>query len=338
MARPVTLNYAMLRAPESTALPEAPWHTYRFTLTGNMNRYVWSINNRTVSETDKIVIPAGHNIRIVMDNQTMMRHPMHLHGHFFRVVNGHGDFAPLKNVLDIMPMETDTIEFHAGEAYGDWFFHCHILYHMMAGMGRIFTYADSPPNPQLPDPDKALRRVYADDKRFFPFVDAALMTNGSEGIAGLANTRWNLNMTWRAGWDAARGYEWEGHLSRFFGRNQFLQVYAGWDWRYRDHAEASDNIFGQSSTVDKRGVACLGIIYTLPGLIDADVRLDHTGYVRVQFARHDIPVTSRLRLAGMFNTDLEYAAEASYILSGALAVSGGYDSHMGWGIGVRFRY
>lgn len=70
---------------------------------------------------------------------------MHLHGHFFRVLNGQGDHAPLKNVLDIMPMETDTIEF-AGTEEGDWFFHCHILYHMMSGMGRVFSYEASAAN------------------------------------------------------------------------------------------------------------------------------------------------------------------------------------------------
>jgi len=77
----------------------------------------------------------------------MMRHPIHLHGHDFRLLNGQGDYVPLKNIVDIMPMETDTLEFDAN-AEGDWFFHCHILYHMMAGMGRVFTYKDQAPKYQ----------------------------------------------------------------------------------------------------------------------------------------------------------------------------------------------
>lgn len=105
-----------------------------FTLTGNMNRYVWTINNKTVSEADRVLINKGENVRIILFNNTMMRHPMHLHGHFFRVLNGQGEYSPLKNTLDIMPMETDTVEFAPTES-GDWFFHCHILYHMMSGMG-----------------------------------------------------------------------------------------------------------------------------------------------------------------------------------------------------------
>ena len=108
---------------------DAPVRELKFELTGNMNRYLWSMDNKVLSETDKILIKKGENVRITLYNGSMMRHPMHLHGHDFRVLNGQGEYAPLKNVLDIMPMETDTIEFLAN-AEGDWFFHCHILYHM----------------------------------------------------------------------------------------------------------------------------------------------------------------------------------------------------------------
>jgi len=141
----VTLNYAMLKSPLKTKLPtESPIKELRFTLTGNMNRYVWSLDNKVVSEADKILITKGENIRLVLYNNSMMRHPMHLHGHDFRVLNGQGDYAPLKNIIDIMPMETDTLEFNAN-AEGDWFFHCHILYHMMSGMGRVISYENQSP-------------------------------------------------------------------------------------------------------------------------------------------------------------------------------------------------
>ena len=118
--------------------------------------YVWAIDDKTVSDWDKILIKKGENVRIIMFNNSMMRHPMHLHGHDFRVINGQGEYAPLKNVIDIMPMETDTLEFAATES-GDWFFHCHILYHMMSGMGNVFSYVNSPPNPDLPDANSEAR-------------------------------------------------------------------------------------------------------------------------------------------------------------------------------------
>ncbi len=117
----VTLNYGMLKAPHPTTLPkDAPVRELKFELTGNMNRYVWSMDNKVLSESDKILIKKGENVRITLYNNSMMRHPMHLHGHDFRVLNGQGEFAPLKNVLDIMPMETDTIEFNSN-VDGDWF-------------------------------------------------------------------------------------------------------------------------------------------------------------------------------------------------------------------------
>ncbi|MEO8772266.1 MAG: multicopper oxidase domain-containing protein, partial [Ferruginibacter sp.] len=132
----VTLNYTMLKATEKTTLREGPVKELKFNLTGNMNRYVWSLDNKVVSEADKILIKKGENVRIILYNNSMMRHPMHLHGHDFRLLNGQGEYAPMKNIIDIMPMELDTLEFAATES-GDWFFHCHILYHMMSGMGRV---------------------------------------------------------------------------------------------------------------------------------------------------------------------------------------------------------
>lgn len=333
-----TLNYNMLQSPTKTTLPDVPFRELHFELTGNMNRYVWTVNNKTISESDKIKIKAGENIRIIITNNSMMRHPMHLHGHFFRVVNQYGDYSPLKNVMDIMPMETDTIEFHASEEYGDWYFHCHILYHMMAGMGRIFTYENSPPNPQIGNPKKALRKVYADDRRFYWGAEIGLESNGSDGEISAMNTRWRFSTEWRLGLNANSGYETESHFGRFLDRNQFLFVYTGWDWRYRKGHPVENNIFGQTSTKNDRGVAHFGIQYTLPWFIVVDASIDHTGYFRVQFRREDIAITKRLRLWGMWNTDLEYAFGARYILTKYISASTHYDSDMGFGVGLTFNY
>ncbi len=334
----VTLNYNMLRSPVETSLPDKPLRTLRFELTGNMNRYVWTLNNEAVSESDKILVKAGENIRIILSNNSMMRHPMHLHGHFFRVVNQHGAYSPLKTVLDIMPMETDTIEFSATERYGDWYFHCHILYHMMSGMGRIFSYEDSPPNPQIPDPGKALKKVYREDRRFYLGAEIGLESNGSDGEISIMNTRWNFGAEWRLGMNARAGYETEGHIGRFIGHNQFALLYAGWDWRYRTAGGVEENVFGQASSKDQRSVLSAGFRYTLPFFIEADLRVDHKGYVRLQFERNDIPLSSRLRLWGRLNSDLEYSVGAKYILSKYLAASTHYDSDMGFGLGLAFIY
>lgn len=107
-----------------------------------MERYLWSMNGKTISPDDTILIKKGENVRFVMKNKTMMRHPMHLHGHFFRVVTPQGEYSVLKHTVDVAPMETVTIEFAANEEK-DWFFHCHILYHMDAGMERVIHYEDT---------------------------------------------------------------------------------------------------------------------------------------------------------------------------------------------------
>lgn len=334
----ITLNYTMLKSPVPTTLPKAKDTTLYFTLTGNMNRYIWTVNWKTISESDMIKIEKGSNVKIIIDNRSMMRHPMHLHGHFFRILNGQGDYAPLKNVIDVMPMEVDTIEFHASEDYGDWYFHCHILYHMMAGMGRIFTYQNSPPNPQLPDREKALKMVYHDDRRFYLGAEIGLESNGSDGEINLMNTRWILNAEWRAGYNKETGFETESHFGRFLDKNQFLQVYTGWDFRYREHSEKPRNLFGQINTKDQRSVLCFGFIYTLPWFIQADLRVDHTGKFRLQIGREDLALTKRIRLWGMFNSDFEYSIGARYILTKYISASTHYDSDMGAGLGLVLTY
>ncbi|MFH6943397.1 multicopper oxidase domain-containing protein [Flavobacterium sp.] len=335
-----TLNYAMLKSPKKTTLPEnAPVKELKFELTGNMNRYVWSLDNKVVSESDKILIKKGENVRIVLHNNSMMRHPMHLHGHDFRVLNGQGEYAPLKNVIDIMPMETDTLEFNAN-VDGDWFFHCHILYHMMSGMGRVFTYENQPANPEIPNPKLAQRKLFADDRKFHFMAENDFATNGNDGEAMYQSTRWNIGTEWRLGYNDMHGYETETHIGRYIGKMQWLMPFIGFDWRYRRMGEdvQERNLFGQNNTKDKRAVVSLGVNYTLPMLIVAQAEVFTDGKVRLQFERKDIPVSKRLRMNLMWNTDKEYMAGLRYIVTRWGSLSSHYDSDMGFGAGFILNY
>nr|WP_315263060.1 multicopper oxidase domain-containing protein [uncultured Flavobacterium sp.] len=336
----VTLNYAMLKSPTKTTLPKnAPIKELKFELTGNMNRYVWSLDNKVVSETDKILIKKGENVRITIYNGSMMRHPMHLHGHDFRIINGQGDYAPLKNIIDIMPMETDVLEFNAN-VEGDWFFHCHILYHMMAGMGRVFSYENQAPNPLIPNPKLAQRKLFADDKAFHFMAENDFATNGNDGMAMLQNTRWSIGTEWRLGYNDMHGYETETHIGRYIGKMQWLMPFVGFDWRYREMEDGAmeENIFGQSNTKDKRSVFSVGIEYTMPMLIKAQAELFTDGNVRLQFERMDIPVSKRLRMNLMWNTDKEYMAGLRYIVKRNFGITTHYDSDMGIGFGASLNY
>lgn len=336
----VTLNYGMLKSPFKTNLPkDAPVKELRFTLSGNMNRYVWSLDNKVVSETDKILIKKGENIRIVLYNGSMMRHPMHLHGHDFRILNEHGDYSPLKNVIDIMPMETDTIEFQAN-ADGDWFFHCHILYHMMAGMGRIFSYENSAPNQLIHHPEMAFKMLKMDDRMFHFMAENDFASNGNDGEAMFSNTRWSIGTEWRLGYNDKHGYETETHIGRYIGKNQWLMPFIGFDWRYRKMGmdEQEQNLFGQSNTKDNRSVFSAGLEYTLPMLIKAQVEVYTDGNVRLQFERKDIPLSQRLRMNLMWNTDKEYMAGLKYIVARNFGITTHYDSDMGIGFGLNLNY
>jgi len=336
----VTLNYSMLKSVENTTLPEnAPIKEFRFELTGNMNRYVWSMDNRVLSEVDKIKIKKGENIRIILYNNSMMRHPMHLHGHDFRLLNGQGINAPLMNVLDIMPMETDTLEFNAN-LEGDWFFHCHILYHMMSGMNRVFSYDDQAQNPYLPNKKWAYKKLQRESNSLHFMLVNDLASNGNDGQMMLQNTRWAIGSEWRLGYQDKHGYETETHIGRYVGRNQFFMPFLGFDWRYRKFGmdEQERNLFGQTNSKDNRSQITLGFNYTLPLLLVFQAEVFHDGNVRLQLMREDIPITKRLRMAFMINTDKEYMGGLKYILNKNIAISSHYDSDMGFGAGVTLTY
>ena len=334
-----TLNYAMLKSPTKTNLPkDVPVKELRFELSGNMNRYVWSLDNKVISETDKILIKKGENVRITLHNGSMMRHPMHLHGHDFRIINGQEDYAPLKNIMDLMPMETNVIEFNAN-VEGDWFFHCHILYHMMAGMGRVFTYENQAPNPLISNPKLAQRKLFADDRAFHFMAENDFATNGNDGMAMMQNTRWSLGAEWRLGYEDMHGYEAEFHLGRYIGKMQWLMPFVGFDWRYRKmDGEIEKNIFRQENTKDRRAFLSLGVNYTLPMLVIVQAEVFQDGNVRLQLIREDIPISKRLRMGFMVNTDTEFMLDARYILKRNLSVRTHYDSDMGFGLGLNLNY
>ena len=336
----VTLNYAMLKSPTKTTLPkDALVKELKFTLSGNMNRYVWSLDNKVISEADKILIKKGENVRIVLHNNSMMRHPMHLHGHDFRLLNGQGMYAPLKNIVDIMPMETDTIEFNAN-AEGNWFFHCHVLYHMMAGMGRVFSYENQVTNPEIPNPKLAQRKLYAEDRKFHFMGENDFATNGNDGHVMFSNTRWQIGTEWRLGYNDHHGYETETHIGRYIGKMQWFMPFVGFDWRYRkmNVGEMEQNVFGQENTKNKRAVASLGFEYTLPMLLKFQTEVFNDGKLRLQIMRNDIPVSKRLRMSLMWNTDKEYMAGLRYIVKRNFGLTTHYDSDMGLGFGLNLNY
>lgn len=131
------LSYRDLRPLRPDPAYREPDRTIEMRLTGNMERYIWSMNGNEFWRAQPIVARLGERLRIRFINETMMNHPMHLHGMWMVPDLGQGAFNPRKHVVNIKPgtsLDVDVIV----DAVGDWAFHCHLLYHMEAGMMRIF--------------------------------------------------------------------------------------------------------------------------------------------------------------------------------------------------------
>ena len=336
---PITLNYAMLKSPIDTRLSEnAPINEIELVLTGNMGRYVWSIDNKTLTESDKIKVNKGEILRIKIHNNSMMRHPMHLHGYDFRVINPNGDKSPLKNTLDIMPNETDVIEFEANEE-GDWFFHCHILYHMVAGMGRVVEVGDYD-NPLIKDKKAAYKKLQRMNDPFYFSIQNDFATNGNDGLLQLEKTRWAFNTEWRLGYNDKNGYEVDARFGRYIGRMQWFMPFIGYSYSYRNDGRnnTDKNIFGQKNLKDSRNQFSLGFMYTLPLLINFEAEIYTNANVRLKLTRRDIPISRHLRAGFMVDSDLEYFGELSYYINKNISPKIHYDSDMGFGIGINILY
>jgi CopA family copper-resistance protein len=315
--------YAKLRTPKPTAFSkDKPVYEIRLTLDGDMERYVWFLNNKPLSESDSIRIREGEVARFIMINRTMMHHPMHLHGHFFRVINSQGDYAPLKHTVDVAPMSTTVIEFDANE-FGDWFFHCHLLYHMKSGMARVVHYEGFTLDPQL-----ALVRpnLYKDIWYFWGQAD--VLSNMTEGFLTLSNTRNILTAEWEVGWQEVDDTEWEGIFTYDRYINRFFTIFAGAD------------LLGERDELDEtRGV--FGFRYLLPLNLESRVWIDSDGGARFNLGK-TFELTPRLALFGEAQYDThdkwEGSAGLAYMVHKYFSLVGQWHSDYGFGGGLQIRF
>ena len=133
------LVYRDLVALERNPDVRAPSRSMDIHLTGNMERYMWSFDGVKMSDpAEPIPFRLGERVRVTLINDTMMPHPIHLHGHFFELVTGHGANSPRKHTVNVPPGGKVSFDVTA-DAAGDWAFHCHNLYHMASGMMRVVT-------------------------------------------------------------------------------------------------------------------------------------------------------------------------------------------------------
>ncbi len=331
-------NYDYLKSPKKTNFSkDIPVKNILLNLTGNMQRYIWSMNGVPLSEADKIKIKGNEVTRITINNLTMMHHPMHLHGHFFRVINKNGDYSPLKHTVNIAPMQKVTIEFYGNE-YGDWFFHCHILYHLMGGMARVISY-DTPRDPRMKDfPEKKL----VDETDIYY----------SWGLLDVSSSMTALNLTTsniRNQFNASIEYGWnknlETELTYEYYLYDYLRVFGGTNIKN----EIPDSLNNFSTT------AVVGIRYLTPYLFNLDARIDNKLRPRISLSR-SIMLFNKFSVFGYYEyqidlgfvndlpTDKNYLSEtvwrvgAEYMFSRNFSLLASYDNRFGAGAGLSTRF
>jgi FtsP/CotA-like multicopper oxidase with cupredoxin domain len=329
--------YRLLRAVKGTSLPKGlPRRKITLHLTGDMNRFIWSFDGKTIAEQPYVLIKKGEIIELELVNDSMMHHPIHLHGHFFRLLMGQGARSPLKHTVDVPPMTQRTVEFEANEAH-DWMFHCHILYHMMSGMARVFRYEDeghpesgaAATASQEGEMDSlghaAALGEHAHDMAYV-WGAATLQSNMTSGLLTWMNPKNELLVGWEVGWERVdeTQYEIDALYQRYFNMN--FQAFAG--YRFSNHDDAGNRLVA-------------GINYRLPLMFWADLSVDSEGDGRFQLSKR-FQLTSRLGASGYAFYDTgsgwEWSAGADYTLTRSASLSVSYHSDYGLGAGVLIRF
>lgn len=327
-------NYDYLKSPVKTTISDdQPLKEMLFNLTGNMNRYIWSINGVPLAETDKIKIEQGQKVRITLNNLTMMHHPMHLHGHFFRVINEHGEYSPLKHTVNVAPMQKVVIEFDANE-YGDWFFHCHVLYHINSGMARVISY-NTPRDERLKD--FPIQNLTTESNEIFTWGELMAGSHMTELYATATNIRNQVTLRGEYGWN--KNLEASLTYERYF--NDFFRVFGGVNLENE----------GENSLEEIETTAIGGIRYLLPLLINSELQIDNKLRPQVGLSA-GLMVFPRIGIFGEFEYQMDFGwvndlpedsnfenettwqVGTEYVLAKNLQLFASYDNRFGTGGGL----
>ena len=349
-------SYSQLEALNKTAFSNPHLKEIHLNLTGNMWRYVWSFNGKTLSESDKIQIRKGETLRVHLHNKTMMHHPMHLHGHFFRVLNGQGEKSPLKHTVDVPPMQTVIIEFNPEEK-GDWFFHCHILYHMKSGMSRVFSHG-STRDPRLKD--YPLSKVFKADRTWYGYGEMDTMSNKVSIESTLSNIKNKIILEGTFSWVDHRynlKSNFETEFSYEYFATDFFRVYGALELEKEQpnpSLEEQHSLF-HLEDISAEIKAKAGVRYLLPYFVELDLSVDSQlrpeiglEYELLLFPwveffvawawTADFGLINRLSDSTIMAHDFEWTLGLHYILSKNISLTASYDNHFSWGAGLHWKF
>ena len=313
---PYLENYEPLRARRPTTLSDArPERRLRFALTGDMERYVWSFDNRTFSEAAPVMVRAGERVRMEFVNETMMDHPIHLHGHFFRVLNGQGAHSPLKHTVNVPALQSVAIEFAADEDR-DWLMHCHILYHMRNGMSRVVGYeGSSRVTPEI------VKRMSEDD-RWYRTLELGLGSSTGMLMARAHDKRHALELEYENDWNG----DYEAEVLYRYRPSRYLSFHAGVT------VDRADGKSGRKHDDDEDAESVLGVAYLLPLLVEAELRAE--GDSLELGLSSSLMLTERLEFSWHADTDDEYSIDLHYIFTPRVRGAVIYHSDFGTGLGL----
>ena len=293
-----------LQAANDTTLPkDKKKHDVTLELDGDMQRYIWLINGKAIHQDRNLTINAGDIVRFTFKNNTMMHHPMHLHGHFFRVLNKYGDKSPLKHTVDMGPHTTRTIEFYADEP-GEWMLHCHNLYHMKTGMGRVVSYSSFKRKPEMDKYQKQDPHLH-DHLYHRGTIEAA--TNHLQGEFYLLKT-------------------WDELELRVESRNDFNWKTEG-DLFYKRWLNRYTHLIAGGTMVEGESAAVAGFGYLLPMLIETHTIIDQKGRLRLNLEK-------RFQWSESIYTDTEFTFRQKQ--PSEFEVSLMYQKQWSWSAGLMF--
>ena len=246
----------------------------------------------------------------------MMHHPIHLHGHFFRVINGQGERSPLKHTVDVPPMGRVVIEFAASEDQ-DWLFHCHNQYHMKSGMNRVISYVDSS---QF---DVAMEQAILPMRRWYSRNSLRAQRNVLGIDYSIMDERHSFLVEADHALETARD-NFELRTSYSYQLSRFTAPFVSMERRRHEDGEQDTRVFA-------------GLRMTLPLFIDSEIGIDDAGDARIELGS-GLQLTRRFVLDWRWNTDEEYRLGVGFNLSKRTAIVFGKDSDFGTGFGVSYLF